>query len=107
MTTGGQWREIARLSELGEGIIYPRIVAGHELILVRKGSEILCFSDKCSHQPVRLSEFGEVLGNEILCQAHGARFDLCGGGKPLCFPGRDALESWPVRLEFDKVMILL
>ena len=109
MTTNvPEWREVAKLSDLAEGAIHPIQVLGRELVLILKNRQVLCFTDQCSHQPVKLSEFGEIFGSQLVCHAHGARFDLCDQGKALCFPARADLEAWSVRVtDANKILIFI
>lgn len=78
-------------AEFPEGTIVGKTVAGTEVILIRRLGQLQCYLDRCSHQPVKLSEFGEVSGGRLVCHAHGGTFDLDGKGRVLCDPPLDAL----------------
>lgn len=75
---------------------------GYELneipILVVHQNDVQCFLDQCSHQDIKLSEFGAFQDGEIICYAHGARF-CPKTGKGLCHPASQPLKSIPAKLE--------
>lgn len=62
--------------------------------------------DSCSHEQWSLGEDSELEGMEIVCPLHMARFDL-GTGRPLCLPATQALETYEVVIEDDKVFVLV
>lgn len=86
----------------------PREIAGRPLIIITVNGSPLCFNDECAHQPVKLSEFGELgPGGYLMCHAHGACFDLKNGGLPLCFPATEALTEWKTRVVGGNLEVLL
>jgi nitrite reductase/ring-hydroxylating ferredoxin subunit len=82
---------VGSVGDFPEGQMVPRQVAGHGVVLVRRQGGVLCFLDECPHQPVKLSEFGEVQGSRLVCHAHGGTFDLDHGGRVLCAPPLEGL----------------
>lgn len=73
-----------------------------DYFVVRRGEQIACFSNVCTHagQPLNWApdRFLDRSGELIVCPAHGATYDslsgACRGG-----PCRGmALESWPVEV---------
>jgi nitrite reductase/ring-hydroxylating ferredoxin subunit len=80
-------------------------------IIVRSRSGVLAaFIDECSHQPVPLSEFGEIQGDVLVCHAHGACFGLGSNHGPtgclLAGPARDPLKSIPIRVDQSGFILL-
>lgn len=80
-------------------------------IIVRSRSGVLAaFIDECSHQPVPLSEFGEIQGEVIVCHAHGACFGLGSNqrspGCVLAGPAKDPLKSIPTRVDQNGFILL-
>jgi 3-phenylpropionate/trans-cinnamate dioxygenase ferredoxin subunit len=59
--------------------------------------------DTCSHGAFSLSE-GEVIGHEIECSGHGARFDLV-TGQPTALPAVVPVHAYPVRIEGGNVLV--
>jgi len=74
-----------------EGKIIAKRIAGKDVILIRRQGVVQCYVDECTHQPVKLSEFGEVTGGRLVCHAHGGTFDLDNKGKVICDPPYEAL----------------
>ena len=70
-------------------------VAGHKILLANVEGEILAIDETCTHAGVSL-EPGRILGHEIECPVHGARFDMR-TGNVLCPPARRPLKRFPVR----------
>jgi nitrite reductase/ring-hydroxylating ferredoxin subunit len=77
-----------------EGKIVARSAGGQDVIIIRRLGQIQCYLDQCTHQPVKLSEFGELSGGRLVCHAHGGTFDLDQKGTVVCDPPYDALKSF-------------
>jgi len=83
---------------------------GQRVCLVRVGEQVYALEDQCSHQAMPLSA-GYVLspsespaGPEIECAWHGARF-RCATGEPTRGPALDAVATYDVRVEGDRVIV--
>lgn len=98
------WEKIAELAAIPERSIVPLQAGGRDLIVLREGLELRCFLDRCSHQNIKLSEFGQLAGAEIVCLAHGARFS-CDSGEALSFPARCGLEAFELKIEEGTVFM--
>ncbi len=74
------------------------VVAGGTPVAVAQTEtgEWFAVSDLCSHQDYPLSQ-GEVVGCELECWAHGARFDLR-TGRPDGPPATRPVPTYPVRV---------
>ncbi|HEV3258916.1 MAG TPA: non-heme iron oxygenase ferredoxin subunit [Gemmataceae bacterium] len=59
--------------------------------------------DTCPHRGAPLSE-GTVLGNEVTCPWHGARFDLTTGSN-LCPPARNGVTAYTVQVVGDEIHV--
>ena len=67
--------DVASLAEVPQdGPLFVQI-AGRDVMLARRGADIVAFSGHCTHAFARLSE-GRVDGDSVVCAAHGARFDM-------------------------------
>lgn len=53
-------------------------VGNTDVILCRRGEEIVAHSGQCTHNFARLSE-GMIEGRVVICPRHGARFDYTTG----------------------------
>ena len=61
------------------------------------------FSDTCTHRGCSLAE-GSLSGNELVCECHGARFDVT-NGEVLGGPAREALQTFRVSVSGDNLTI--
>ena len=75
---------------------------GREVILARRGDDIVAWSGNCTHNFARLSQ-GIVEGNIVICALHGARFD-CTTGKSLTSMCRN-LPQIPVKVFGRRVLV--
>ena len=98
------WQDLGAIANFPPDRITPVRVAGEDLVVVRRGDELACFRDRCSHQDVRLSEFGEILASKLVCHAHGAEFD-CLSGRHLSMPATAPLEAVPIELRDGTLFI--
>lgn len=65
--------------------------------------DFYAINDVCSHGEVSLSE-GEVIGCEVECWAHGARFDLRTGAATE-YPAIDPVDAYPIRIDGERVLV--
>jgi len=101
------WVEVGPVSAFPLHSLKPVAVHGEQLVVAHTEHGWVCFRDECSHQPIPLSEFGEIIGDKLICHAHGAVFSLNGGGKPLCFPAVDSLSAYSIKIDGDIIYILI
>lgn len=102
-----QYCEAGSSGDFPEGKIVAKILDGKELIFIRRQGKVQCYEDQCTHQPVKLSEFGEVMGGRLVCHAHGGTFDLDKEGAVICNPPFDALKSYVCEESGGKVAAYL
>ena len=96
--------KVARLSDIPDsGVLGVTLASGERVCLVRCGDEVSAFHDECPHSGMPLSE-GEVVGCELECAWHGARFD-CVSGLVKQGPAEDPLTRYEVRIEGDEVLV--
>ena len=82
-------------------------VAGLRIAVVRIGDYWYAIADRCSHADESLSE-GDVWPEEreIECPKHGSTFSLL-TGEPQTLPATRAVPIYEVRVEGDKVMLVV
>ena len=82
-------------------------VAGLRIAVVRIGDDWYAIADRCSHADESLSE-GDVWSEEreIECPKHGSTFSLL-TGEPQTLPATRAVPVYEVRVEGDKVMLVV
>ena len=100
-----EFKLAAKLSELKEnGVVSVQIGYDH-IMLCRTGDSIFALADECSHDSAPISD-GHLLGHEIVCPRHGARFDIKSGeatGPPAVAP----IDRYEVKIEGDDIFVLL
>ncbi len=95
---------VARLTDFDspdEGLFVE--AQGKQLALFRIGDRVYAIDEKCPHRAGPLSE-GQIIGLEVRCPWHGARFSL-ETGKALCAPGYKDIRSYPVEVVGDEIRV--
>jgi len=96
---------VARLSDLPENGLVPVDVHGVKIVLANSGGTVHALHDECSHEEFPLSD-GEIVGNQVTCLLHGARFDLeTGAAKAL--PAVKPVKVYECRIEGDEIQVRL
>lgn len=95
----GRWLSIGSLAELKSKQKLQLSQQGSKLVVfwVESLQAPVCFVDRCSHQDIKLSDFGRIEDRSLVCLAHGARFSL---------PSGDA-EQFPACVALKKVGLLV
>jgi 3-phenylpropionate/trans-cinnamate dioxygenase ferredoxin component len=73
------------------------------VLVLRTESGFWAIEDRCSHDDNELFG-GEVIGKEIKCPRHGARFDL-ESGQALCLPAVRAVRTYNVVVSGEDVFL--
>ena len=76
--------KVASVTDIPAGGKYLAEIDGRAIALFNVNGRIHAIDDVCTHDGGPLAE-GDLLGNEIQCPRHGARFDVT-TGKALGFP---------------------
>jgi vanillate monooxygenase len=84
-----QWY-VAAFSEEVSATPLGRTICGEPIVLFRYGGGVAALQDRCSHRRFPLS-LGKVIGDELQCGYHGARFD--GAGKCVLIPGQESIPA--------------
>lgn len=102
------WHQLCKLEELAEDQIASFALQGNDIIaVIDKAGEPKVYRDLCSHQDVKLSDFGEITEErELICHAHAAKFCLKTGGA-LCQPATEPITSYPCKVVGDTLEVLL
>ncbi len=90
------WHEVGAAGEFPEKAPVLKRVQGKRILVVRVGEEFCAVSDICSHELAFLHE-GSVVGLQIECPLHGARFDLR-TGEAVSLPATEPIDTHPVRV---------
>jgi 3-phenylpropionate/trans-cinnamate dioxygenase ferredoxin component len=73
------------------------------VLVLRTETGFWAIEDRCSHDDNELFG-GEVVGKEIKCPRHGARFDL-ESGRALCLPAVRAVRTYQVVVNDQNVFL--
>ena len=96
-----EFTKIASQDELSDGEMKLYEVEDRLVILFRHEGEFFCLDDVCTHDGGTLSD-GEMIGCEIECPRHGARFDVR-TGEAVCMPATQATVVHEVQINGDDV----
>lgn len=99
------WIDALGAEELPIDDVIGVIVDGRELAIYTVGDAIYATDNLCTHGHARLCD-GFLDGHEIECPLHQGKFDVR-DGRPTCAPVTEALRSYPVRVEGQRVWLQL
>ena len=99
------YREVAKVSDVAEGEVESFFIEGDAIAVCRVEGNFYAFRDECTHQCFTLSD-GDLEGECIICCYHGAEFNVR-TGEVLSLPAVEPLETYPVKVEGDDILIKL
>jgi nitrite reductase/ring-hydroxylating ferredoxin subunit len=97
--------KVAELSDIEEGELVPVEVDDEPICLTKANGVICAFTDNCTHIGGPLNE-GDLEGDVLTCPWHGAQFNVH-TGKVLRGPARQDLQTYPVQIEGEDILISL
>lgn len=97
------FRRVADVSEIRPGAARVFDVGNREIAVCNVDGELYAIDNVCSHDEGSLDQ-GEVIGCEIECPKHGARFDVR-NGKVTAPPAFLTLDVFPVRVVGSEVEV--
>ncbi len=100
---GTKWTRVAAKAELADGKPVGVEVDGATVLLVRRGGQIHACGGKCTHHGAPLAE-GVLVGDEITCPWHTARFDVT-TGRMLAPPALDDEPKYEVKVKGREVYV--
>jgi len=74
----GQFVQVSKTGELGDGTLETVNVEGREVLLARLGDKYYAADNHCPHMGGKLSK-GKLEGTVVTCPLHGSQFDLTDG----------------------------
>jgi nitrite reductase/ring-hydroxylating ferredoxin subunit len=99
-----RWRATGIAQEAVADEIHAATVDDVDIALVQTDGSWYAFADWCSHAACAFSDYGELDGTTLICNCHGAEFDLR-TGEVLQDPAEDPIEVWPVRCRDGQVEV--
>lgn len=97
------WIDVAPEGSLADGEHAVVEVDGTEIAVFRIKGEYFAIEDVCTHDYTPVAE-GKILGYEIVCPRHGARFCLK-TGQALSAPAYEDIPTYPVRVSEGKIQV--
>ena len=97
------FRAVTTVSEVPSGTSRAFLVGDREVVVCNVDGELYAVDNVCSHDEGPLDE-GAIVGCEIECPRHGARFDLTDGSvksPPAFLP----IDVFPVRVVEETVEV--
>src|SRR5689334_2053586 len=91
------WQKVARAEEVVADQPCGARAGAIDLVLLRSAAGLRAYQGQCPHQGTLLAE-GEVVDGQLVCRAHGWRFDLATGER-IAGEKRVCLRSYPVKTE--------
>lgn len=98
-----EYRTVARLDELPSGQMLQVELEGEKIVLAHVGDRVFALHDECTHEEFPLSS-GELVGGQVTCTLHGARFDL-ETGAPRALPAVRPVKTYEARVEGEEVQV--
>jgi nitrite reductase/ring-hydroxylating ferredoxin subunit len=100
------WQDTGVAADLPAGTIAAGEAGGVALAVVRHADGWRAFADACTHARCRFTRFGELDGTTLICNCHGAEFDLETGAVTLD-PAERPLALLAVRVVDGRVQVFL
>ena len=73
------------------------------IVIFRMAGTLYAIADECSHDEGPLGD-GDLIGHEVVCPRHGARFDIR-TGQALALPAVIDIPAYPVRVVNQQIEV--
>ena len=97
------WVDALSANDLPADDVIGVVVAGRDIALYTVGEAVYATDNTCTHGQARLCD-GFLDGHEIECPLHKGKFDVR-DGTPTCEPVTEALRSYPVKIDGQRVYL--
>ena len=97
--------EVAKLDEVPAGRIKVVEAGGRRIALCNYDGKIYAIADECTHDRGPLDQ-GELIGHEVECPRHGARFDI-ETGRATRLPAVRPVKTYPVVVNDGSIAVEL
>jgi 3-phenylpropionate/trans-cinnamate dioxygenase ferredoxin subunit len=94
---------VAQDDEIAEGAVKVVEAGGRRIALCKFDGSVYAIDDVCTHDRGPLDQ-GELIGAEIECPRHGARFDVT-TGRATRLPAIQPVRTYPVRVENGAIVL--
>lgn len=96
------WHDVCAIDEVVEGALLSKPARGRFILLIKIGSDIYAYADRCPHIGAPLSD-GRLINNRITCRHHHWQFNVQTGKSVR--PSGSKLMAYPLRIEDGRVMV--
>ena len=97
------WVEVCLTTDIDEEDLITWEHNGHLYAIYNVKSDFFATDGMCTHEQQSLEE-GLVIDCVIECPLHGGRFDIC-TGKAISAPVYEDLQTYPIRIEENKIFL--
>lgn len=105
MSDQKSFHRLGPASDIEPGHAKDYKVAGHGVVVANCDGEFFAIEDRCTHDDGPLGE-GKLLGCDIECPRHGARFDVR-DGRVLCMPAIVPINTYEVRVVDGDIQVAI
>lgn len=95
--------QVAKVHDIPPGQVRAFEVGDEDVVLCNVGGQIYALANLCTHDDGPLGE-GQLVGDEIECPRHGARFDVRTGAVR-SLPAIVPIPTFEVRVEGEDVWV--
>lgn len=103
MTETRQFVRVASEKDIAEGQVCVVEARGRRVCLCKSGGKLYAIDDRCTHDNGPLGE-GRLVGGQVECPRHGARFDVH-TGKAMCLPAVGYVATYEIDVRDGEVWI--
>lgn len=97
------WIKVGTLEDCPPGSLHSVMVGINPVVVANVDGSLYAVLDRCSHEDLPLSD-GEMEGPNLVCQYHGARFDISSGA-PRGLPAVKPVKTFPVEVREDGIYV--
>ncbi len=95
--------KVAELGEIPPGGCKRVLVKRHPIAIFHLDDGFYAIDDTCTHAEASLCE-GQLMGDQVACPLHGARFDIR-TGKALTLPAVTPVETYQVVVQGNDILV--
>lgn len=99
------FQKVASVSDIPTGSMKGYRIEHQRIVVAHTADGFYAVVDECSHDSAPISD-GEVIGQEVVCARHGARFDLRTGAvtaPPAVVP----IDTLEVKIDGDDILVVI
>lgn len=98
------WIDVMAEAALANGEHIVVDVDGIDVAVFKLDDQIYAIEDVCSHDGAEIAS-GELIGDEIVCPRHGARFCVK-TGEVKCAPAYENIATFPLRVVDGRIQVI-